>query len=79
MEDIEFGNSSTDNLNEAQEAQMLETFERNKLIVIEKCNQKDWMIKELALQAMQECFEHCTTAIIKKNEEFVTTCTMLLK
>ena len=71
--------SSTENLNEAQEAVMAEIFEKNKLIVIEKCHAKDWQIKELALQAMQECFENCTPKIVKENEEFVTTCTMLLK
>jgi hypothetical protein len=34
--------SSTENLNEAQEAMLIEIFERNKLIVIEKCESKDW-------------------------------------
>ena len=28
---------------------------------------------------MQECFENCTTQILKSNEEFITTCTTLLK
>ena len=35
-------NPSSENLNEAQELVMAEIFERNKLIVIEKCNAKDW-------------------------------------
>ena len=70
---------SIENLNEAQAAARAEIFERNKLIVIEKAHIKDWQIKEVTLQAMQECFENATPQIIKENQEFVTTCIMLLK
>ena len=51
---------SIENLNEAQAAARAEIFERNKLIVIEKAHIKDWQIKEVTLQAMQECFENAT-------------------
>ena len=51
---------SIENLNEAQAAARAEIFERNKLIVIEKAHIKDWQIREVTLQAMQECFENAT-------------------
>ena len=70
---------STEHLNEAQAAARAVIFERNKLIVIEKSHIKDWQIKEITLQAMQECYENANPKLIKDNEEFVTTCTMMLK
>ena len=59
MEDIT-RDESAENLNEAQAAARAETFEKNKLIVIEKAHIKDWQIKEITLQAMQECYENAT-------------------
>lgn len=34
-----------------------DSFERNKAIVIEKGHHKDWQQREIALNAMHECFE----------------------
>lgn len=37
------------------------------------------MFKEVALNAMLECFENASSLDIDANEEFVTDCTILLK
>lgn len=48
-----------------------EHFDRNKAIVMEKGQHKDWQQRELALNAMHECFETTPSKIIKENAEFL--------
>ena len=54
-------------------------FDKNKLIVIDKGQHKDWQMRELALTAMHECFEGTPSSIIKENLDFLQTCTIILK
>ena len=56
-----------------------ENFDRNKAIVMEKSQHKDWQQRELALNAMHECFETTPNKIIKESPEFLQTCTIILK
>ena len=72
-------NELVENLDESSCAIKKEVFEKNKLIVMEKGRHKDWMFKEIALNAMLECFENAKTLDIEANEDFVTECTILLK
>ena len=64
---------------EATLAIKAEIFQRNMVIVVDKANHKDWTQKELALTAMQECFENASTVDIAAHEDFVTTCAILLR
>ena len=44
-----------------------ETFEKNKAIITEKGQHKDWHERELALNAMHDCFEVVPQKILKEN------------
>jgi len=56
-----------------------ENFDKNRAIIVEKGQHKDWQQRELALNAMFECFETTPSKIIKENQEFLNTCTIILK
>lgn len=44
-----------------------ETFAKNKAIIIDKGQHKDWQLREIALSAMQESFEAVPAKVIKAN------------
>ena len=44
-----------------------ETFAKNKAIIIDKGQHKDWQLREIALSAMQESFEAAPAKVIKAN------------
>lgn len=45
----------------------------------EKGTHKDWTQRELALTAMQECFEVIPQKMIREHEEFLSQCTVIIK
>ena len=63
---------------EVDTAAAQETFNRNKAIILEKGQHKEWQQREIALNAMHECFETIPASIVKENEDFLQTCTMML-
>ena len=65
--------------NEVDLTEALERFERNKAIVQDKCQSKDWKLRELGLNAMLECFESTPASILRDNLEFLQSCTIILK
>lgn len=83
------GNSSDDNEFDALNTVIVEsqvdlveaheTFEKRKAIVLDKGHHKDWQQRELALTAMQECFENVPPPIVAENQDFLVTCTQILK
>ena len=74
-------NIGGDDMNKPEEftEMHVELFNKNKAIVQEKGQHKDWHERELALNAMHECFENVSLKIVKENEEFLGTCALILK
>ena len=74
-------NIGGDDMNKPEEftEMHVELFNKNKTIVQEKGQHKDWHERELALNAMHECFENVSLKIVKENEEFLGTCALILK
>lgn len=56
-----------------------EAFDKNKMLVMEKGQHKDWTQREIALTAMQECFENVPNKIIADDQDYLQVCTMILK
>jgi len=65
--------------NDIDMAAAQETFDKNKDIVLKKGQHKDWQERELALNAMHECFEVAPQKIIRDQREFLATCCQILK
>ena len=60
--DMDFENNAEVDLTAATES-----FNKNKAIVIEKGQHKDWQQREIALNAMNEMFEIAPQKLIKEN------------
>ena len=56
-----------------------ENFEKQKAVVLDKGMHKDWQQRELALNAMHECFDLIPQTIVKDNQDYLSTCSQILK
>ena len=61
------------------EAKQHEVLEKNKTIIAEKGSHKDWVQREMALQAIQEVFEIVSISILKEQTQLIGECITILK
>ena len=61
------------------EAKQTEIFEKNAKIIEEKGTHKDWVQRELALQAMQETYEIVSAKLLHQKPDFIAQCLAILK
>jgi len=65
--------------NESDLKAAAESFAKHKVVVVEKGHHKEWQEREVALNAMHECFEAAPLKIVREEQEFLVTCCVVLK